>query len=401
MPQSDDPAFVALVYRELVQGSLMPSEPARIALAAVSAIARHHGKPAPALPAGFGSDLDHDAAWLQAQLPEGGPWWEVLRAMAWQADKPHTGVSSPAMSTGMAAIVAGRPLTSPGFFLWRQSDGRLAVADIDMRGSGFASGLRAGAVLESVDDTPARRSSSQVLPFYAAAPGSEFDLVVERAGERRQLTLRLEAADVPGVVHELDDDGVGYLKLRWFASSDDETVDTAALASSAIDQMVAAGARGLVIDVRSGLGGALPAVLGIASALCRDQVITATSSLDGPERTFERVGEPLWLDRPLAVVINEQTISAAEYLAIALEECAGARLIGTATSGGLNSIREVPLADGYKLVLPGRMIVGPRSREPRPGHRLIPHESVPNPSSEELASGRDPQLAAARSWVLS
>ena len=102
----------------------------------------------------------------------------------------------------------------------------------------------------------------------------------------------------------------------------------------------------------------------------------------------------------MVVLVNEQTISAAELLALALVELADAELVGASTAGGLNEFRQMELADGYRLVVPFRAAVGPRSREPRPGHRLEPQVRVVNARPVELAAGLDPQLETARRRVL-
>lgn len=400
MPQGNGRALMGIVYRALVIDSPLPSEPRSIGGLAVAAVAAlTAGEPAE-LPDWFGHDVERDVAWLSALLPGEGPWWPVFRAMAWGSGKPHTNLAAPTFMAGIRAQMSGRPLTSPGFFLWRQADGRLAVADLDERGSGHASGLRAGDVVISIDGAPATRASSEVLPLYAAAAGSELDLLVERSGEVIPIRLRLVPGDVPGVVHRLLPNGIGYLSVRWFAVSEEPSRDVAALARAALRELAEGQATGLVIDLRSGLGGMANASVSIAAALCEAEVLLSIRGGDGVDRDTRRIGDPLWLERPLAVLINEQTVSAAEFLAIALEEEAGAVLVGTATSGGLNTVRFQELADGYHLALPDAIAIGPRSRAPRPGHRLQPHLVVANPDTAELAAGIDPQLEAACARLL-
>lgn len=389
-----------VVYRALVRDSLIPCDPRRVGRAALWAMSEGSSGPGPRLPAGFGSDVERDGAFLAAQLPEPGPWWNVLEAMAWDSDVPHTAVTHVTFWSGMAARLQGEPLAAPGFFLWRQPDGRLAVVDVDEAGSAHACGLRVGDVLTHVDGKPATRANSQVLPLYVAEAGATFRLGIERAGRPLEIDLVLGRGEVPSVAWRRFGDGVGVVQVRWFASSPDGGNDTATLVRRALGEMVAAGAAGLVFDLRSGLGGHVGAVAGIAGALCRDEVVVAHREADGSDREVRRAGDPVWLDRPVVVLVNEQTISAAELLSLALLELAGAELVGTPTAGGLNDFRPVDLGDGYRLVVPHRAAIGPRSREPRPGHRLAPHVHVANPTPTELAAGGDPPLEAARRRVL-
>jgi len=105
---------------------------------------------------------------------------------------------------------------------------------------------------------------------------------------------------------------------------------------------------------------------------------------NGEPVLYSRVGERVWPDLPIAVLMNEQSNSAAETLALGLEELTGAALVGAATSGGLNTLRMVDLHDGYKLVLPDKVSVGPRTLAPRPGYKLEPTVAVPNPSADDV-----------------
>jgi C-terminal processing protease CtpA/Prc len=400
--------LMRLVYRSLVVDSLLPSEPRRIAEAALAAIARREGRPCAALPDGFGADAQSDGEWLADQLPAPGPWWDVFHAMAWGSDRAHTGVVSAAAARAAARLNAGDPEVHHGFAAWRQPDGRLAVADVDAGGSAYAAGLRAGDVLLAVDGLPARRASAQLLPLYFGAAGAVHELDIERAGATRRLRLELRRGDVAGVVaRRLGPAGadagvgaraapVGYVSVRWFSAAGDPAADTASLVRHALSDLRGAGARGLVLDLRYGVGGNPAAVVGIASLLSLAAEVFVERDAAGRERAWSRAaGDPVWLDRPLAVVVNEQTVSCGEYLALALAELEGAVLVGAPTAGGLNGIQWVPLGDGRSLALPDRLIVGPRRRVALPGCRLVPDRHVPNPTAAELAAGVDRQLAAA------
>ena len=400
MEGASDRTLMGVVYRALVHESLVPSSAAVIGRAALDAIARRERTTAEALPRDFGADLDRDAAFLERALPGAGPWWDVFKAMAWDSHMAHTAVNHQAFVTGMQARVRGEPLAAPGFFLWRQGDGRLAIADLDPAGSGHACGLQAGDVVLEVDGRPAGRANSEVLPFYAAPAGASFDLTIERDGTRRGARLELAATDVPCVTERRLDGGVGHLRVRWFAASNDARQDAGALARRAVEAMAADGAPGIVIDVRSGIGGQLSAANTIISLLCDATVVGAHRYENGAVETYERNAPMAWPGATVAVLMNEQTVSAAEYLALGLEELAGAVLVGTETAGGLNGLRFIDLADGYRLALPHGTAIGPRSREARPGFRLQPRVPAANPTVRELAAGIDPALETARRTVL-
>ncbi len=385
-----------LVYRSLVRDTLIPSDPRVVAEAALAAMSAG----SQLLPPGFGQDIGSDGARLAAHLPGDGRLWAVLEAMGRAADKPHTGLMDPVRGAGLGALQTGRPRVTPGFGLARQPDGGLAVVDVAQGGSAESSGLEAGDLIVAIDGVPPRASGLEVLRFYSAPVGRRFTLSIERADEQIELDLVLEPGEVSGVTWRRLGDGVSYVNIRWFATSDDPQFDTATLVRCALSDLAPTEDRGLVVDLRFGMGGSLRAVREIISMLTGADEAVAFRDKDGELQQYPRVGDQVTYAAPIAVLVNEQSTSAAEFLAVGLEELASAQLVGTPTSGGLNILTLVPLTDEYQLVLPGAAGLGPRSLATRPGHRLEPTALVPNPTPEDIVAGRDAQLEAARLRVL-
>jgi C-terminal processing protease CtpA/Prc len=289
--------------------------------------------------------------------------------------------------------MAGKPRAVPGFNLYPLADGRLIVFDVIPGASAEVSGLRAGDVLRRIDGEPASRVD--VFLLNALPIGVELKLDIERAGRSATILLRLVQADVAPVESRLLADGIGYVFVRWFANPDDPAHNTAVLARRAFIALAAQGARGLIIDLRSALGGS--GEVAMASALCDGDVMyTIQQPLTAPARAVKREGERIWPDRPIIVLVNEHLVSAGEDLALSLRELAHAKIVGRTTGGGLTEMSFLPLADGYALTIPTGVVLGPLSGKDQPGHAIRPDIEVPNPSIEELLSGRDRQLDTAR-----
>ncbi len=396
-PLSTPHAVIATVFRALARDSLIPTDPRLLGTIAMRAIGDATGSSPLPLPGWFGSDVDRDADWLEATNPPGVSPMAVASAMAWECGVPHTGVTDEAFRAGMMAIMDGSPRVAPGFALWRQADGRQAVADVDPAGYGSRSGIRAGDVLVSIDGRELRRPTGEIMTFYTDLPDTVRSLEIDRQGNLSVLESLATSGPVPGVTLDRLSDGTGHLRIRWFARSGSPEQDTAALALRAIAELAAEGAPGIVIDVRSGIGGDPNAVASIASALCgHDGPMVDVVHTDGRHLVYERSGPILWPDAPIAVLVNEASVSAAECLAIALEELADAVIVGTPTAGGLNGMRAVDLGGGYALTTPLGTALGPRSGVGRPGMRVEPHIRIENPTATELRDGTDPPLEAAR-----
>jgi len=385
------------VYLGLVRDSIVPADPRVVALAALAKLAALAPERTRPLPAEFGTDFGRDADWLAQRVADLQTPWPVLDTMARAAATAHVGLASPQRRRGIGALMSGKPRAAPGFNLYPLADGRLVVFDVIPGASAEASGLRAGDVLHRIDGVPAARVD--VFLLNALPIGVELKLDIERAGRPTTILLRLIQADVAPVESRLLDDGIGYVFVRWFAGSDDAAHNTADLARRAFIALAAQDARGLIIDLRSALGGS--GEVAMASALCDGDVIYSIQQpLSAPARAVKREGERIWPDRPIVVLINEHLVSAGEALALSVRELAHAKIVGQTTGGGLTEMSFLPLADGYALTIPSGVVLGPVSGKDQPGHAIEPDIEVPNRSIEELLSGRDPQMDTARAALL-
>jgi len=116
----------------------------------------------------------------------------------------------------------------------RLDDGRFAICDLVPGGSAERSGLHPGDVLLRIGDETVANQAGLVLPVFALAAGEQIRLTIERRGQRLDLLLTLVTATLPSVESRLLEGDVGYVRIRWFARSQDPPSDTAALARSAL-----------------------------------------------------------------------------------------------------------------------------------------------------------------------
>ena len=390
-PSSAD--LMRTAYLALVRDSIVPANPRVVANAALEAIASlspDHVRP---LPATFGSDVERDAAWLAERVTNLSPVWPVFDAMVHANATPHVGFPTPERRKGIRALSTGEPLATHGFNFYALPDGRFVIFDVIKGASADTSGLRLGDIILSIDGVRASRIDTFLLSILPA--GAEKTLVVERADHSETIKLRLTKTEISPIESRLLDDGIGYVFVRWFAQSENAEHDTATLARRAFTSLAAQGARGLILDLRSCLGGI--GNIGMASALCDGEILYfAQQPLSAPAQPVKRDGERCWPDRPIVLLVNQQTISAPEALALTLRELAHTKIIGQKTAGALTEMSFTPLAEGYAMTIPTGVVLGPISGKDQPDHAIQPDIKVPNPSLDDLLHCRDPQLDAAR-----
>jgi C-terminal processing protease CtpA/Prc len=380
-------------YLALVKDSIVPANPRVVANAALAVIASLAPDRALPLSADFGTDMDRDASWLAERVINLSPLWPVFDAMAHATGTAHVGFGTPERKKGIGALMVGEPLSTPGFNFYHLADDRYVVFDVVKGASADTSGVQVGDVLVSIDGVPTARLDSFLLTILPVDTTRE--LVVGRGSHRETIKLHLTKSDFPPVESRLLEDRMGYVFVRWFARSQNARHDTAALAREAFMSLAAQGARGLILDLRSCRGGI--GDVGMASALCDgDVVYFVQQPLSAGAKPVKREGERCWSQRPMVVLINEETVSAPEALALSLRELAHATIIGQPSAGALTVFSFVPLADGYAMTIPTGIVLGPVTGKDQPDHSIQPDIEIPNPSIEDLLKGIDVQLDAGR-----
>ncbi|MFO0796305.1 MAG: S41 family peptidase [Gemmataceae bacterium] len=108
---------------------------------------------------------------------------------------------------------------------------------------------------------------------------------------------------------------------------------------AAVTEIEAAGARGLILDLRDNPGGLLNQAIDVADAFLPDVRIVSTKDRRGSERVFGGKKEGTLFQptpdnpRPIAVLVNRNSASASEIVAAALQDHGRAVVVGERTYG--------------------------------------------------------------------
>lgn len=158
--------------------------------------------------------------------------------------------------------------------------------------------------------------------------GTKAKLEIQRTGVNKPIRLELvrDDIDVETVYASMKDGNVGLIEIRQFSKN------TAERFAEELKKLEDQGMKGLVIDVRNDPGGVLPVVISIAEPfIAKGKAIVQVEDREGDKETTDSKGPGR--NYPLAVLINEGSASASEILAGALQQSAGAVLVGSKTFG--------------------------------------------------------------------
>ena len=193
-------------------------------------------------------------------------------------------------------------------------------------GPADAAGLLKGDVIEAVDgEEVIGRTVIEVAGLMFGVAGTELALDINRDGTRMTVqVLRAEAAAVPISLEMVGT--TGYVRLPEFG------LDAHWYFHFALETLIDAGARRLVLDLRDNPGGFLFSVSIIGSEFFSTGLLYRTA---GPHESLEypAVEGGIAHSIPVITIVNGSSASAAEILAAVLQERNRSVVVGAPTFG--------------------------------------------------------------------
>lgn len=157
-------------------------------------------------------------------------------------------------------------------------------------------------------------------------------------GSTREVECERRVIPERPVESELREDGVGYVRLKNFYDNSADAL------KSAVDDLVERGASALVFDLRNNGGGYLHELTPMLDHLLPEGPIFRTKNAAGEEKVTQ--SDAHCVEVPMAVLVNENTYSAAEFFAAELREQGAAVIVGEPTSGKGYSQQSMGLPNG-------------------------------------------------------
>ena len=211
-----------------------------------------------------------------------------------------------------------------------------------------AAGLAAGDVFLQVDGQDVREASQlELAALVRGQAGTDVHLLMGRGDDRLGFTVTRARIEIPNVEsRRLEETGIGYIQLQHFNANARQQLD------EALTTLDADSLTGLVLDLRNNPGGLLDSAIAIASAFIEDGPLLIEQSGED-EQVHDADGSFLGLSLPMAVLVNEQSASASELVAGALQDRDRAIIIGQPTfgKGTMQNLFELDNGGGLQLTI--------------------------------------------------
>jgi len=227
-------------------------------------------------------------------------------------------------------------------------------------GLGIEVSMEAGVVkvITPIDDTPASKAGvkagdyivringeqvqgktlMEAVNLMRGPVGTSIEITIRRKGLRKAKIIKIirEVIEIKSVVSKLIDNKVGYLRLRAFNKNSSNQLKNEILKIEKNTKLV-----GYILDLRNNPGGLLSQAITISDFFLDDGEIVSTRGRKKKEnrKFFANKGDKI-NKKPLIVLINNGSASAAEIVAGALQDQKRAILLGQ-TSYGKGSVQSI------------------------------------------------------------
>lgn len=202
----------------------------------------------------------------------------------------------------------------------------LMVIAVQPGGPAEEAGVQVGDVIIQVDGESAQdRTVTDISAMIKGEEGTVVSITVLRSGEGITMSITRKRMETTVASSKLLNEHVGLVTIQNFDERcADETI-------AAIKALLNQGADMLLFDVRNNPGGYVDELTKVLDYLLPEGNLIRTVGTDGSDETVTSDADCVKV--PMAVLVNENTYSAAELFAVDLSEYGVARIFGQKTSG--------------------------------------------------------------------
>ena len=231
-----------------------------------------------------------------------------------------------------------------GITVTEREDGYIDVVEVVKGGPAERAGIEAGDILTHADGIDlATLTMDESTGIIKGEEGTTVHLTIRRGEITWEMDVKREFFEVTVASGQMLTEDIGMVTIENFdGRCADETID-------AIESLMDQGAKKLIFDVRNNPGGYKRELCAVLDYLLPEGPLFRSEYYDGTEQVDESDAD--CLDIPMAVLVNSESISAAEFFAAALDEYEAATLVGTQTIGKGYFQQTYRLSDGSAVGL--------------------------------------------------
>lgn len=222
-------------------------------------------------------------------------------------------------------------------------DGALVIKVFD-DSPAKAVGLQIGDVIIEADGKSLKGlTTEEIKALVRGKPGTKVKLTILRSNEKLEVEATRNALSTAVAYQIREEDGkkFGYIEITTFGNS------TASEVELALQEFQEQNVSTLVLDLRDNGGGYLTAAIGILELFFDEgEVLYQMQQKDGPVEKTKAKDATKYNFVNGYILVNENTASASEMVAGAMQEELGYQLVGVQTYGKGSAQTQATLSDG-------------------------------------------------------
>lgn len=227
------------------------------------------------------------------------------------------------------------------------SENKLRIVEVFPGSDGEKLGLKRGDLIVGAEGkTLDQDGYSETIAAVSGDEGTMAHVTIQRAQTGETETVEMERKTVEATMASgwmLSDGKTGFVRIYNFRRGSETQIE------QAVQQLTEQGAERLVFDVRNNPGGSVDSVCKALDRLLPEGKVMTLRTKAGKETVY--TSDQNEVELPMAVLVNADSISAAEFFAAALQEYDKAVIVGEQTIGKGYSQQNYELSDGSALHL--------------------------------------------------
>ena len=228
--------------------------------------------------------------------------------------------------------------------LTNEDDAGFSVVAVSHNSPAEAAGLQIDDMIVAVEgESAVAMGLTGAQQRIRGEEGTDITITILRDGKEFDVTITRQVIEVEVVVYELLDDHVGYIKINYFDTHSSRD------SIAAIEDLISQGADSLIFDLRFNPGGMKHELVALLDYLLPEGALFRSVDYKGEEDVD--YSDENFLDLPMAVLVNDDSYSAAEFFAAAIQEYEAGVIVGTKTCGKANYQQTFRLSDGSAIAI--------------------------------------------------
>ena len=226
----------------------------------------------------------------------------------------------------------------------QEQDGGMRVEQVTAGGPAEEAGMQVGDIITEVEgEKTLDLGMTGTRTKVRGEAGTFVTLTILRGEESFPVSVERRSIQTPVATYEMLDGQIGYIKIANFDTRCAEETN------AAMDELIAQDAKALIFDVRNNGGGYKNELVKVLDKILPEGILFQSEDYQGSKQIDRSDAD--CIDLPMAVLVNQDSYSAAEFFAAAIQEYDWGTVVGTKTVGKGNFQTAFTLSDGSMLNL--------------------------------------------------